>query len=150
VSAARTLHESTELFDRNRLLVDLDEATDPDSPSSVLVVVGLHGLSESSAEPGSHPIVVQLREHFGTIVGTAGATYSTRATELCAILDGATDDVIEMLGAIHDGFAGEAARVDVRVSMGFVELPRDAEQAPEALALADRRMTSADRPIRYD
>jgi len=116
----------------------------------VLVVVGLGGLGESSAEPGSHPVVVQLREHFVTIVGTAGATYSTRATELCAILDGATDDVIEMLGAIHEGFAGEAARVDVRVSMGFVELPRDAEGAPEALALADRRMTSADGPIRYD
>ena len=150
VSAARTLPESTQLFDRNRLLVDLDEATDPDSPPSVLVVVGLRGLGESSAESGPHPIVSQLRDRFVAIVGTAGATYSTRSTELCAILDGATDDVIEILGAIHEGFAREAASVDVRVSMGFVELPRAAEDAPEALSLVDRRMTSADGPIRYD
>lgn len=150
-TAARTLFESTGLFDRNRLLVDLDEATDPDSPPSVLVVVGLRGLGESSAESGLHPIVSQqLRERFAAIVGTAGATYSTRSSELCAILDGTTDDVVETLGAIHAGFAGEAASVDVRVSMGFVELPRDAEGAPEALTLTDRRMTSADGPIRFD
>jgi hypothetical protein len=147
-----TTHQetSTQLFDRSRLLVDLDEATDPESPDSVLVVVGLHGLGETFDEPGSHPIVTQLRERFVAIVGGSGATYSTRSTELCAILDGGVHDVVQVIGAIHEGFARAAARADVRVSTGFVELPREAEGVPEALALADRRMTAADGPIRHD
>jgi hypothetical protein len=150
VNVAPKSFESTELFDRNRLFVDLDEATAPDSPATVLVVVGLHGLGESFAGGDTDPTVSKLRDGFAEIVGDAGATYRTRNTELCAILDGAVDDVVEVLGAIHKGFARAAARVDVRVSMGFAELPRDAEGAGEALALVDRRMTSSDGPIRYD
>ena len=141
---------SAEIFDRNRLLVDLDDATDPESPSSVLVVVGLRGLGEILRESGSSPIVDQLHERFAAVVGQAGAVYCTRATELCAILDGTMHDLVEVLGAIHEGFSREAARVDVRISTGFVELPREATHALDALALVDRRMTSADGPIRYD
>jgi hypothetical protein len=150
VSITTAPETSTQLFDRSRLLVDLDEATDPNAPDSVLVVVGLHGLGEEFGESGAHPIVMQLRDRFTAIVGGSGATYSTRYTELCAILDGSVHDVVQVLGAIHEGFARAAARVDVRVSTGFVELPREAFGAPEALSLADHRMTAADGPIRHD
>jgi hypothetical protein len=150
VNVVSILAEQTCLFDRNRLVVDLDEATDPDAPESVLVVVGLRGLGETFAQSGSHPIVKQLRDRFAAVVGGSGAVYATRSTELCAILDGTMHDLVGVLAAIHVGFAREAARVDVRVSTGFVELPREASRAPEALALADRRMTAADGPIRYD
>jgi len=150
VNTTSKLTQSTELFDRNRLLVDLDEATDPESPPSVLVVVGLHGLGETYDGGKPDATVGKLREGFAEIVGIAGATYRTRNTELCAILDGTVDDVVEVLAAIHKGFARAAERVDLRVSMGFAELPRDAEGAGEALSLVDRRMTSADGPIRYD
>lgn len=141
---------NVELFDRIRLMVDLDEATDPDSPGSVLVVVGLRGLGEAIGERGSHPLVSQLTDRFAAIVGSSGAVYRTRSTELCAILDGAVHDLVEVLGAIHEVFVREAARMDVRISTGFVELPREAVGAPAALGLADRRMTAADGPIRYD
>lgn len=150
MSVTTSLHESTQLFDRSRLLIDLDEATDPASPDSVLVVVGLRGLGETFAESGAHPLVSQLRDRFVAIVGDSGATYSTRSTELCAILDGRIHDLVEVLAAIHETFAREAARADVRVSTGFVELPLEAEGALEALELADRRSTAADGPIRYD
>jgi hypothetical protein len=150
VSTTAPSQSSTQLFDRSRLLVDLDEATDPGSPDSVLVVVGLHGLGEEFGESGSHPIVTQLRDRFTAIVGDSGATYSTRSTELCAILDGSVHDVVQVIGAIHEGFARAAARADVHVSTGFVELPGEASAAPDALSLADRRMTAADGPIRHD
>jgi hypothetical protein len=150
VNLVSILAVQSQLFDRNRLLVDLDEATDPDAPESVLVVVGLRGLGELSAQSGSHPIVNQLRDRFAAIVGGSGAVYRTRSVELCAILDGAMHDLVGVLSSIHEGFTREAARADVRVSTGFVELPREASRAPDALALADRRMTAADGPIRYD
>ena len=140
MSIATSISEPTELFDRNRLLVDLDEATDPDSPDAVLVVVGLQVSSEVSGEIGAHPGVAQLRERFAAIVGDAGAVYRTRSTELCAILDGDVHDLAGVLGAVHGDFARAAAQLDVRVSTAFVELPREADGAPEALALADRRM----------
>jgi hypothetical protein len=150
VSIITPLSQPVELFERSRLLVDLDEATDPTSPETVLVVVGMHGLGETFAEPGTHPVVAELRERFAEIVGDAGAVYRTRVAELCAILDGGVHDLAEVLGAVHGIFVREAARLDVRVSTGFVELPREADNAPEALALADRRVTAGDGPIRGD
>jgi hypothetical protein len=150
VNSVTFIAEPVELFERSRLLVDLDEATDPASPDTVLVVVGLRGLGESFAETGTDPVVTQLRERFAAIVGGAGAVYRTRSTELCAILDGGVAEVTEVLEAVHGVFAGEAARLEVRVSTAFVELPREAEGAPEALALADRRITAGDGPIRSE
>jgi len=144
VSAITSHPGRFELFDRNRLLVDLDEATDPGSPDSVLVVVGLQGLGEL----GSHPALSRLRDRFAAIVGASGAIYHTRSTELCAILDGDMHDVAGVVGVIHEVFVREALGVDVRVSTGFVELPREAEGAPQALALADQRLTAAGGPVR--
>ena len=148
MSIATSISEPTELFDRNRLLVDLDEATDPDSPDAVLVVVGLQVSSEASGEVGAHPGVAQLRERFAAIVGGSGAVYRTRSSEVCAILDGAVHDLADVLRAVSEDLHREAAQLDVRVSTGFVELPREADRGPEALELADRRMTAADSSIR--
>ena len=140
MSTITSISEPIELFERSRLFVDLDEATDPASPDTVLVVVGMRGLGETFAELGIGPVVSELRERFAAIVGGAGAVYRTRSTELCAILDGGVHDLAAVLGAVHGDFAREAAQLDVRVSTAFVELPREADGAPEALALADRRM----------
>ena len=148
VSTTISFQQSSELFDRARLFVDLDEATDPVSPDSVLLVVGLHGLGGGLVRTGSNLIVSRLRDRFVAVVGDSGATYGTRSTELCAILEGSSHDLVELLGAIHEGIAREAAKVDVRVSTGVVDLPREAAGAPEALALADRRLTAANGPIR--
>lgn len=142
--------DTTQLFDRSRLFIDLDEATDPESPDSVLVVVALRRLAETFGDSGVHPIVTQLRHRFVAIVGVSGATYRTRSTELCAILDGGRQELVQVLAAIHEGLTREAARLDVRVSTGFVELPQEADGALEALMLADRRLTAADGPARYD
>jgi len=141
--------EHVELYDRSRLLVDLDEATDPDSVDSLLVVVALRGLGETAANDGSDSVVSHLRERFVEIVGDAGAVYCTRSTELCAIVDGGIQDLAQLLTAL-DGFVHEAARIDVRVLTALVEMPREATEAPEALGLADRRLSAADAPIRND
>jgi hypothetical protein len=133
VSIAFSDAETVELFDRSRLLVDLDEATDPDSPASVLVVVGLRGIG----------LAETLRESFAAVVDGVGTVYCTRSTELCAILDGDVQDLAEVLDAVRGMFGREADQRGVRISTGLVELPREAHGAPEALALADRRMTVA-------
>jgi GGDEF domain-containing protein len=144
VNTVTFIAEQVELFDRSRLLVDLDEATDPAGPDAVLVVVRLSGFGDTSGESGIDPVVAQLRERFAALVGSSGTAYRTRSTELCAILDGDARDLSSVLGALQDVFAAEAEQLDVRVSTGLVELPGEAHGAPEALALADRRLTGAD------
>ena len=134
VNLVSILAVQSQLFDRNRLLVDLDEATDPDSPDSVLLVVGLRGIG----------LAETLRDSFATAVDCSGTVYCTRSTELCAILDGGVEDLAEVLEAVRGMFVREAGRHGVRVFTGLVELPREAYGAPEALALADERMTAAD------
>ena len=134
MSIAASVAETVELFDRNRLLVDLDESTDPDSPDSVLVVVDLRGIGMAET----------LRDSFAAVVDGVGTVYCTRSTELCAILDGGVQDLAEVLEAVHGMFGREAGRLGVQIFTGLVELPREAFGALEALALADRRMTAAD------
>ena len=138
-----SIHETpTQIFDRTRLLIDLDEATDPSSPPSVFVVVGLRCVGDVD------DLLVELRDRFAAAVGPLGATYTTRGTELCAIIERS-----DGLGAVLDTIRGDletAAGAHVSVVSGMAELPREACDATAALALADQRLTAVYGSIRFD
>lgn len=136
----------SEVFDRSRLLIDLDEATDPASPPTLLLVFGFHGPSgplEEAAEMQAIDSLTRLRDRFAAVVGEGGATYRTRKTELCAIIDGfyaASDDLLEAIGAELEL---ESEAIGAAVAMGIVELPDEAPDAITALTIADRRLKGA-------
>ncbi len=137
-----------EAFDRNRLLVDLDDATAPDSPPAVLLVIGLRQLGEVIAAHDSDKVLAELRDAFADLVGDAGSDYRTRGAELCAILERPAE--VDRIVAAIEQCLSAYAEPPLRVACGVVELPAEAGEALDALALADRRVTAAHGPVRYD
>ena len=134
--------ESSEIFDRTRLLIDLDEATDPNSPASSLLVLGLPLPGESRATFSTAEIeelVEHLRDRLADLVGNNGSVYRTRATELCAFIDGRLLPTDDLLQAIRTSLDLECEPLAVRVSLGCVSLPTEASEPTAALALADER-----------
>jgi len=138
-----SIHETrNQIFDRARLLIDLDEATDPSSSPSVFVVVGLRCVGDVD------DLLVELRHRFAAGVGPLGTTYTTRGTELCAIIE-RTDGLDAVLDAIRRDLEA-AAGARVFVASGRAELPREACDAIAVLALADQRLTAATGAVRFD
>ncbi len=133
---------SAEIFDRARLLIDLDEATDPTSPACALLVLGLPHPGEqrttfSTAE--IEVLVAHLRDRLADLVGDNGSVYRTRSTELCAFIDGTVSPSDDLLDAIRTELDLECEALAVRVSLGCVSLPGEASDPTSALALADER-----------
>jgi hypothetical protein len=149
MNATRTTG-STQLFDRARLLIDLDEATDPSSPASSLLVLGLPHPGEeretvSTSEMES--LVVHLRDRLAELVGDNGSVYRTRSTELCAFIDGKLSPSDDLLDLIRTELDLECEPLAVRVSLGCVSLPGEADEPTAALALADERARHPQGPI---
>jgi|SRR5579871_624240 len=142
---------SAQLFDRTRLLIDLDEATDPSSPASSLLVLGLPHPGEDREEGFSSTeldeLVVHLRDRLVELVGDNGSVYRTRSTELCAFIDGGLSPTDDILDAIRTELDLECEPLAVRVSLGCVSLPGEAGDAAAALALADERARHPQGPI---
>ena len=139
---------TVEAFDRNRLMVDLDEATDPNSPPAVLLVVGLRQLGEIVAGNRSDETLARIRDVFAEIVGSVGTDYRTRGTELCAILDQPAK--VERIVAALEQQLAALAGPEFRAACGAVELPAEAHDALEALLLVDKRVTAAYGPVTFD
>ncbi len=137
-----TTSESSEIFDRTRLLIDLDEATDPTSPASALLVLGLPQPGENRATFSTAEIeklVEHLRDRLADLVGNNGSVYRTRSTELCAFIDGKLLPSDHLLDTIRTELDLQCEPLAVRVSLGCVSLPVEATEPTAALALADER-----------
>jgi hypothetical protein len=142
--------QSVEIFDRARLLIDLDEATDPASPASSLLVLGLPHAAEltpARAVPELEELVVQLRDRLAELVGENGTVYRTRATELCAVIEGRLSPSDGLLDAIRTELDLDCEPFAVHVSLGCVALPGEASDPSAALALADERARTITTPI---
>lgn len=127
----------THVFDRARLYVDLDEATDTASPSTTLLVVGFRRRRDRQPSALTRNDV-QLLDRLDTLIGDYGAIYRTRATEVCALvalaedeLDDLTDDIELLLIDLHRKGS---------VGIGLVNVPEEAGDAVSALALADEKL----------
>ena len=135
-----------EIFDRTRLAIDLDEATDPDAPLSALLMIGLPRPALGTiTDPILRTAIEQLGNRIGELVGNRGSIYRMRATEICAIVEGGISDMREVLWALNGEFTHgpELAR---EVVVALVVMPEEATDALAALMLADRRMATHQGP----
>jgi hypothetical protein len=130
-----------EILDRLRLVADLDEATAPESPPSVLLIVGRPRVPgwEPNEEPP--PDLVQFSDRLAEMVAVRGSVYRTRATELCALIDVGPSKFVRLLAAIEAHLRSEGA--DEALSVGYVTLPADeVPDAAAALKIADSRLAA--------
>jgi hypothetical protein len=127
----------THVFDRARLMIDLDEAVDPDGPVGTLLVVGFRRRRERLGSQLTRNDVVIL-DRLGELLGSLGPVYRTRTTEICALLELTGDELDPLLEEIHVALV-ELQR-SASIAVGTVTLTEEALDADSALALADLRL----------
>jgi hypothetical protein len=127
----------THVFERARLLVDLDEASDSVSAASTLVVVGFRRRRD---RPGSALTRndIALLDRLSELLGCLGSIYRTRWTEVCALVDLADDELEPLLRELRRVLVEQNRRATVGV--GVVTVPEETDDAVSALALADSRL----------
>ena len=132
-----------EAFNRTRLLIDLDEATDPDSEPSLLLIVGVpRGEERMPADPAARLFMARLEETIGHLVGDAGSIYRTRSTEVCVLVEGSVSELRDVLAGVQAELERDQ-RPSIPAVVGIVSLPEEAAEATTALVLADERMSRA-------
>jgi hypothetical protein len=125
------------VFDRARLYVDLDEATDSTCPAATLLVAGFKRRRDRQPSALTRNDV-QLLDRLDALMSDYGSIYRTRAAEVCALLtleedelDDLTDEIERMLFEFHRKGT---------VGIGLVNVPGESTDAVSALALADAKL----------
>ncbi len=127
----------TQVFDRARLLVDLDEATDESSAPSTLLVVG-YRRRRHNPDTALTRTDEALLGRLGELLGEVGPVYRTRSTEVCALVDLDEDDLDDLISEIKLLLVEHQRGATVAV--GTATVPGEASDAVSALALADARL----------
>lgn len=137
--------------DRSALFRALGEAVRPDSPSSVLVVIGFEGLKdhlESASPADGDELLDTLARRLIETAGEAGAIYASRRGEFCILCEGGLGAVRATLALLPPQLDDVARSHDVRTALGIALLPDEATLPTYALALADRRIRALSGEIR--
>ena len=129
----------TELPNRRALVHDLEAACASYHPYSLVFfdLDGFKDYNDAFGHPAGDALLGRLAPELAKVGGTA---YRLGGDEFCLLVEGALDDgdalvqrAVNALSSHGDGFA-------ITASHGLVVLPEDAEDATEALRLADERM----------
>jgi len=86
---------------------------------------------------------VVLLDRITELVGSHGAVYRTRATEVSALLDLSVQELEPLLDEIRSALVEHQRKASVGV--GVVNVPQEAADAVSALAVADERLI--DQPV---
>jgi diguanylate cyclase (GGDEF)-like protein len=134
----------TGLFNRGKLLYDLDRLLNSDRPAPhVLAFLDLDGFkayNDAFGHPAGDALLVRLGRQLADAVGERGRAYRMGGDEFAMLLSGdeATAGAAVAAGAAALSERGEGFMVTC--SCGSAELPGDATNRDTALQLADQRM----------
>jgi GGDEF domain-containing protein len=131
----------TGLFNRNKLLTDLEHALAPGSPPLVLAVfelVGIKPLIDTMAADEVDSLLTRLALRLMHELGPTAETYRPRREEFCALLPAARAET--MLGRATAGLTEAAKPYPLTVLYGTAAIPAEATDPIEALERADERL----------
>jgi diguanylate cyclase len=131
---------------RAKLLDDLETAVKPDSPSSVLVIIGFDGLTEYRDTFGRLETQTLLAELAGRLqdeLKSVGTCYRPREDEFALIVHAAIDTVQPLLDVLIPRLHEPGRFVSVTAAYGFAMLPDEAPDPLEAMMIADQELNLA-------
>jgi two-component system cell cycle response regulator len=141
----------TGLHNRRRLMGDLDRALHASPTPTVFALFDLNGFKQYNdvfGHPAGDALLRRLGRNLADAVGDRGSAYRMGGDEFCMLaepgaggVDRLLDDAVRSLNDEAGGFAVSAAH-------GYVELPRDAPEAVDALQHADQRMYANKNSVR--
>ena len=135
----------TGLGNRGRLLRDLREEIELSSNATprILILLDLDGFkhyNDSFGHPAGDALLERLARGLEAAVGAHGHAYRVGGDEFCALLRAGAERPERLVAAAVAALCDHGRGFDVRSSYGIVVLPEEADEASEALRIADRRM----------
>ena len=135
----------TGLYNRRRLIADLEVALSPDATTpAVLALFDLNGFksyNDTYGHPAGDQLLARLGGRLQAAVAGHGTAYRIGGDEFCVVVPagaGAVGDVAVAAAAAALAEHGEGFAITA--SYGAVAMPSEAAETSEILQLADRRM----------
>ena len=132
-----------EVFDRTRLAIDLDDATDPYAPMAVFLMIGIPRPPPDWMRDQALEIAVErLGTRIGDLAGNRHSIYRMRATEICAIVEGDVTGLCDELWELNSELERER-NLPMGIVIALVVMPEEATDTEAVLMLADRRLATS-------
>jgi diguanylate cyclase (GGDEF)-like protein len=134
--------ELTGLGNRRRLLGDIESIVGGGA-ARALVLFDLDGFKQYNDIRGhiaGDELLARLAAALRTAASTAGVAYRLGGDEFCALVEGEGVELDRIVGRCAAALTAEDGGLLVGTSFGVVLLPAEADNASDALRIADRRM----------
>lgn len=133
----------TGLSSRHKLMADLDDAIEPSSETTLLVIFDIDGLqrhAENAGEEEANRLLVRLAAQLTRVLDQSATCYRTRAWELSALITAPIPAAMTLLTEAVSAFERLGEEADLSASFGAAILPDEATEPIEALMIADERL----------
>ena len=134
----------TGLFNRGKLVYDLDRLLSSDQPSphllSILDLDGFKAYNDAFGHPAGDALLVRLGHQLAASVGEGGRAYRMGGDEFAVLIPGHAAEAAPAVEAGAAALSEQGEGFRVTCSSGSAELPAEATDRSTALQLADQRM----------
>jgi two-component system cell cycle response regulator len=134
----------TGLFNRGKLIYDLDRLLDSDRPAPHLVTIldldGFKAYNDAFGHPAGDALLIRLGHQLAAAVGEGGRAYRMGGDEFAMLIPGDAARAAEAVEAGAAALSEQGEGFKVTSSAGSAEIPTEATNRSAALQLADQRM----------
>jgi two-component system, cell cycle response regulator len=134
----------TGLFNRGKLVYDLDRLLNADDPDPHLLTIldldGFKAYNDAFGHPAGDALLVRLGHQLAAAVGDGGRAYRMGGDEFAMLIPGYADAAREAVEAGVAALSAHGEGFRVTCSSGSAEIPGEAHDRGTALQLADQRM----------
>jgi diguanylate cyclase (GGDEF)-like protein len=134
----------TGLFNRRKLVLDLDGRLQDDRPVPTLLMVfdldGFKGYNDTFGHPAGDALLARLGGKLAVVPGERGSAYRLGGDEFCLVATVRSGEAEPLIDRACIALSERGEGFDVSSSFGAVLIPDDAMDASEALRLADERL----------
>jgi two-component system, cell cycle response regulator len=134
----------TGLFNRGKLVYDLDRLLSSDRPSPHLLTIldldGFKAYNDAFGHPAGDALLVRLGHQLAAAVGERGRAYRMGGDEFAMLLPGEAAEAVEAVEAGAAALSEHGEGFEITCSAGSAEVPTEAGDRSTALQLADQRM----------
>jgi diguanylate cyclase (GGDEF)-like protein len=144
----------TGLFNRRKLVLDLDRRLRQDHPVTTLLMLfdldGFKGYNDSFGHPAGDSLLARLGAKLALVPGAKGAAYRLGGDEFCLIASVTPAETEQLIDRACIALSERGEGFEVSTSFGAILLPDEATDASDALRLADERLYAQKRSRREE
>jgi two-component system cell cycle response regulator len=134
----------TGLGNRRQLLADLERRLrgEPVRPTLLMIfdLDGFKGYNDTFGHPAGDALLVRLGEKLGAVPGADGAAYRLGGDEFCLLATIDEGEAEPLIDRACEALTERGEGFEIETSFGAIMLPDDANDASDALQVADERL----------